>query len=234
MTSSRITVRSIERGVRLAKSHSAHRSPSLEQHALKHQMAAFVDHSHVEKTELSQLNERMSQYVHRVKALESENKRLLQSVDEAQLSWGGETREVREKYEQSLFDARQRIDDVANLKTVADVRNKRAQYEHAEYQKRADAHTRLADAAKTKIESMEREVAQQAESRDMYERSVADVRQDIEKHKVVRDETWANLVDLLDKLDDELYRRIAVEYNNQTLREHIEFIRQINEVFSFF
>ena len=36
-------------------------------------------------------------------------------------------------------------------------------------------------------------------------------------------------MDLLDKLDDELYRRIAVEYNNQTLREHIEFIKQINE-----
>jgi len=34
---------------------------------------------------------------------------------------------------------------------------------------------------------------------------------------------------LLKRLDDELYKRITVEYGNQTLREHIEFVKQINE-----
>ena len=53
---------------------------------------------------------------------------------------------------------------------------------------------------------------------------------EIDKNKKARDDTWANLVDLLDKLDDQSYKRIAVEYNNQTLREHIEFIKKINEV----
>lgn len=153
----------------------------------------------------------------------------MQHINETQLNWGSETRDIREKFEQNLFDVRTRIDDVANLKTVADVRNKRAQYENGEYQKRAEDNVRLGDQDKTKIKNMERELGQMRESAEMYKRSVSDQIHDIEKNKLTRDETWANLVDLLDKLDDELYRRIAVEYNNQTLREHIEFIKQINE-----
>jgi hypothetical protein len=234
------TTRSIERGVRVV-SKSQHCSSSKErqtrssrstspiEHALKQQMIAFVDHSNLEKSELGKLNDRMNQYVQRVKSLETENKSLMQHINETQLNWGSETRDIREKFEQNLFDVRTRIDDVANLKTVADVRNKRAQYENGEYQKRAEDNVRLGDQDKTKIKNMERELVQLRESAEMYKRSVSDQIHDIEKNKLTRDETWANLVDLLDKLDDELYRRIAVEYNNQTLREHIEFIRQINE-----
>lgn len=232
------TTRSIERGVRvISKSQTgskerqmrSSRSGSPVEHALKQQMIAFVDHSNLEKSELGKLNERMNQYVQRVKSLENENKSLMQHINETQLNWGSDTREVREKFEQNLFDVRTRIDDVANLKTIADVRNKRAQYEHGEYQKRSEDNARLCDNDKTKIKNMERELGQLRESADMFKRSVADQIGDIEKNKLMRDETWANLVDLLDKLDDELYRRIAVEYNNQTLREHIEFIKQINE-----
>ncbi len=50
-----------------------------------------------------------------------------------------------------------------------------------------------------------------------------------ERYKKNRDEAMATLNDLLDRLDDELFKRIGVEYNNQTLREQLEFIWQINQ-----
>jgi hypothetical protein len=230
------TVRTIERTVRVtSKSQSSKertsvrtRSASPIEH-VKQQLLAFVDHSQIEKSELGQLNERMSIYVNRVKALENENTKLMRDINEVQSTWGDGTRQVREQFEQNLFDMRTRIDDVANLKTIADVRNKRASYETGEYQKRLEDTVKFNDNDKNKIKNLERELVQLRENGELLQRSVGDQVQEIEKYKLNRDATWASLVDLLDKLDDELYRRIAVEYNNQTLREHIEFVKQINE-----
>ena len=87
----------------------------------------------------------------------------------------------------------------------------------------------MSDTDKSKIKNLERELFQLIESKDMLGKSFAEQIVDLEKYRVNRDEVWSNLVDLLDKLDEELFRRICTEYNNQTLREHIEFVRQVNE-----
>ena len=237
----RTTVRTIERGVRVtsnSKSASSKErtsrvssrsgSPACDLH-VKQQLHAFIDHSNLEKNELGKLNERFCAYVERVKALECENSRLMSDIHDAQSSWGDDTRKVREAYEQNLFDLRTRIDDVANLKTIADVRNKRSSYENCEYQRRLNDTIKLNDNEKQKIKNLERELCVARESNELLKKSIADELCDIEKYRLNRDETWAQLVELLDKLDDELYRRISVEYNNQTLREHIEFVKAVNE-----
>lgn len=238
-STARSTVRTIERGVRISskttskertssKTRVSSRSGSPIEH-VKQQLQSFVDHNNLEKSEMHKLNDRMSSYVNRVKLLENENTKLMKDINEIQLHWGDGTRKVRDTYEQNLFDMRTRIDDTANLKTVADVRHKRAQYENGEFQKRCDDTLRVNDAEKNKIRNLERELGQLRENEQLLKRSVADEIKDIEKYRSNRDETWNNLVDLLDRLDDELFRRISVEYNNQTLREHIEFVKQINE-----
>jgi chromosome segregation ATPase len=146
-----------------------------------------------------------------------------------QSHWGEGTRKIKEQYEQSLFDLRGRIDDVANCKTVAEVRNKRAQYELGEFQKRVEDTARVIDNDKSKIKNLEREICALRENKELLNKSLKEQLADLDKYRLNRDETWSNLVDLLDKLDDELFRRISVEYNNQTLREHIEFLKQIHE-----
>lgn len=88
---------------------------------------------------------------------------------------------------------------------------------------------RVSDAHGQKIKGLERELVQLNDSHDNLKQAVAAEIKDIERFKANRDDTWAGLVELLDRLDDELFRRIGVEYNNQTLREHIEFVKQINE-----
>jgi len=219
------TTRTIERGVRVI---SKSRSGSPVEH-VKQQLHAFVDYSNCEKQELSKLNDKMSNYVNRVKMLETENNKLMGAIHDMQSNWGEASRQVREQYEQSLFDMRGRIDDVAHLKTIADVRHKRAVYENGEYQKQLEDNYRVSEAHAEKIKSLERELVQLNDSHDNLKQAVAAEIKDIERFKANRDDTWAGLVELLDRLDDELFRRIGVEYNNQTLREHIEFVKQINE-----
>lgn len=225
MSVSRTTVRTIERGVRIA-SKSRSGSPC---ERVKQELHAFVDYSNCEKQELGKLNDKMSNYVNRVKMLENENHKLLSSIHDIQATWGEGSRQVREQFEQSLFDMRGRIDDVAHLKTIADVRHKRAVYENGEYQRQLEDNYRVSDAHGQKIKGLERELVQLNDSHDNLKQAVAAEIKDIERFKANRDDTWAGLVELLDRLDDELFRRIGVEYNNQTLREHIEFVKQINE-----
>jgi len=116
------------------------------------------------------------------------------------------------------------------MKALADVRNKRSQFETSEFQHRAEDTNKQLESGHNKIKNMEREIAQLRDTKDTYKSLVTDQLLEIEKNKLARDETWTSLVELLDKLDDESYKRIAVEFNNQTLREHIDFIKKINEV----
>ena len=225
MSVSRTTTRTIERGVRIA---AKSRSGSPCEH-VKQQLHAFVDYSNCEKQELGKLNTKMGSYVNRVKQLEGENTKLMREINDMQATWGEASRQVREQYEQNLFDMRGRIDDVAHLKTIADVRHKRAVYENGEYQRQLEDNYRVSDAHGNKIKNLERELVQLNDSHDCLKQAVAAEIKDIERFKANRDDTWAGLVELLDRLDDELFRRIGVEYNNQTLREHIEFVKQINE-----
>lgn len=225
MSVSRTTTRTVERGVRVA---SKSRSGSPTEH-VKQQLHAFVDYSKCEKQELGKLNNKMNNYVNRVKMLENENTKLMGAISDMQAAWGEGSRQVREQYEQNLFDMRGRIDDVAHLKTIADVRHKRAVYENGEYQRQLEDNYRVSDAHSSKIKNLERELVQLNDSHENLKQAVASEIKDIERFKANRDDTWAGLVELLDRLDDELFRRIGVEYNNQTLREHIEFVKQINE-----
>jgi hypothetical protein len=240
----RTTVRTIERGVRLGqKSQSStnlvvancrHRSGSNPRSTspcenVKHQISAFVHQTHAEKDDLNNLNARMSQFVCKAKNLEAQNHCLTKEIQDMQLHWGDGTRLIREQYEQGLYDMRGRIDDVSGLKTIADVRNKRAHYENIEFQRRVEDVARVSEADKNKIKNLEGELLRLADTKETLNRTFADQIVDLEKYRVSRDEVWSNLVDLLDKLDEELFRRICTEYNNQTLREHIEFVKQVNE-----
>lgn len=234
--STRGTVRTIERGIRISqKSHSTNslaisqpRSTSPIEH-VRQQLNAFVNHSHDEKNEMSKLNDRMGAYVKRVKMLENENSKLLLEINDRQAAWGDETRRVREQLEPTLYDMRGRIDKVANAKTIADVRNKRAQFENIEYQRKCDDNARAQNGDRNKIATLEHELNQLKETKLIMNRSLEDAKMDLQKQRLNRDQTWENLVQLLDKLDDEVYRRVDVEYSNQTLREHIEFVKQVNE-----
>lgn len=97
-TTIRSTVRTIERGVRCgpksqsqnnltitARSSSGHRSSSPAIDHVKQQLCAFIDHSQLEKNELSKLNDRMSSYVNRVKCLECENQKLMCNISDVQV-----------------------------------------------------------------------------------------------------------------------------------------------------
>jgi len=222
MSVAKVTQTTIERGVRVV-------STADNDMTVKKQLTAFLGYSLDEKKELDQLNSKLSSFIKRVRHLEAENSHLLGAINNMHATWGEDTRKVREQYDQNLLEMRGCIDEVAHLKTIADVRNKRAAYESGEFKYQLEEGTRLEEKQNNKIKGLERELLQLNDSYNFLKQAVDQEMKDIERHKGNRDDTWASLIELLDRLDDELFKRITTEYGNQTLREQIEFLRQINE-----
>jgi intermediate filament protein if len=227
------TVKTIERGIRFgpnktSRSQDADLDVTPEQQ-IKKQLNAFVKVSEVEKKDLTKLNDRLGGYVDRVKALEAENFKLLKDIQDIQSRWGEGSKLVKQQFEGDLFNLRTRIDDTANLKAIADVKLKRAQYEINDMQYRYEDLVRLRDSDKSKIGGLGYELEQTDSSRRSIYESIEDQNADIEKYRAQRDNIWMQMNDLLDRLDDEVLKRVSTEYNNQTLKEHIEFIKYVHE-----
>ena len=197
--------------------------------SMKQQVNSFADYSQCERDEFAKLNGKMSIYVNCVKRLESDNAALNRELADMKTNWGKESRDVQATFEEVLTETRARIDAVSHFKTIADVRNKRAAYENNEYQKQLENICLEREEYQHKIRNLERQLVQLEDSHACLKEATQAEIKDIERYKITRDNTWTLLVELLDKLDDELFKRIGLEFSNQTLKEQIEFNWQRNE-----
>ncbi|XP_003366279.1 intermediate filament protein ifb-1 [Trichinella spiralis] len=97
---------------------------------------SFLEATEKEKRELQNLNDRLSNYIDRVKGLESQNRKLVSDLEDLRSRWGKDTSEIKEKYAGSLSDARRTIDDMARQKTEVEVQISRLQDDIAEFRRR--------------------------------------------------------------------------------------------------
>jgi chromosome segregation ATPase len=220
----RTTIRTIERGIRYANK-DAESEPVEE---VKRQLNSFVRHSAGEKNDLNKLNDRMALYVDRVKQLENENFKLLREIQDVQSRWGDDTRLIKNQFESDLYDMRSRIDDMSNARAYADIRAKRATYNNNDLQQRYEEIMHLKDTEKYKILNIQNEIEQSNSNLSMLAKAIEDEKNDIKKYRMQQDELNVRLKDLMNRVDDEVLKRVGIEYNNQTLREHIEFLRHVH------
>ncbi|KAK6008877.1 intermediate filament protein [Ostertagia ostertagi] len=120
-------------------------SPALSANAAK----SFLEATDKEKKELQGLNDRLGNYIDRVKRLEEQNRKLVADLDELRGKWGKDTSEIKIKYSTSLSTARKDIDDSARRKAEIDVKVARLRDDLAEYRNRyEDSAPREADREK--------------------------------------------------------------------------------------
>ena len=106
---------------------------------------------------------------------------------------------------------------------------KRSSYDHAEHRRKMEDNNLIVDAHTNKIKTLEAELAQMKESQSCLLQATNAELQMYDRYKKAKDNAISTLSELLDRLDDELFKRIGMEYNNQTLREQLEFVLQINK-----
>jgi len=216
----------IERGVRLAHGNDDDYSVAPVKAMA---VLAIKQKRDQEKQVLGQLNDRFAKYIDRVKFLEGQNKKLLAELEELRQHWGEQSRQIRERYEPELLEARATIDDTTREKAVSEIRAKRSEYEVANFKRQYDDALNLIQADKNKMAGLEYLFQENQVELDLLRRQMHDAESDIEKYKKEVVRLNEDLSRLLSDLDQETLKRVKLENEKQTLEEQIPFLNAIHE-----
>jgi intermediate filament protein if len=224
MAETKIKRTTIERGVRLANGNEDDMAPVKAMAVM-----AIRQKRDQEKQVLGQLNDRFAKYIDRVKFLEGQNKKLLAELEELRQHWGEQSRQIRERYEPELLEARATIDDTTREKAVSEIRAKRSEYEVTNFKRQYDDALNLIQQDKNKMAGLEYLYQENQVELDLLRRQMHDAESDIEKYKKEVVRLNEDLARLLSDLDQETLKRVKLENEKQTLEEQIPFLNAIHE-----
>ncbi|CAI4233052.1 unnamed protein product [Auanema sp. JU1783] len=135
---------------------------------------SFAEITRREKAELQGLNNRLGQYIARVRLLEDQNKRFVGDLQQLSLSWGQKNRDNRVRISVDVKAYRQKIGQAERAHFEHDVRAKRTHFRINVLKKRiADIH-RLRDGDRHGLQDYEKSIREQlsilAQHQERYQR----------------------------------------------------------------
>nr|UFQ72724.1 intermediate filament b-like protein [Macrostomum hystrix] len=198
-----------------------------------HQTAADVNNMlngrEKEKRDMQELNERLASYIEKVRFLEAQNKKLSNELQQLKDRWGKETERVKVTYETELNQLRKLLGDSDKYKADSEVRISSLEDQLNELQVLLDEANRQHQVDHDTIDKLNQQLADYDGEISLLRRRVAtfdDERtRDQKELKRLRDEVNRLRVDL----DTETLNHINAENDAQSLREQLEFMKQIHE-----
>ncbi|CEF70969.1 Lamin Tail Domain domain and Intermediate filament protein family and Intermediate filament, ifa/ifb family-containing protein [Strongyloides ratti] len=200
-------------------------SPALSANAAQ----SFLEATTKEKKEMQGLNDRLGNYIDRVKKLEEQNRELVASLEELRGRWGKDTSEIKIKFSDSLASARKDIDDAARRKAEIDVKASRLRDDLAEYRHRYEDIQHRREADQEKITQWKHSIADAQNELSMLR---ARWKQLTEEEKRLANDNIRlrdELIKARNDLDEETLGRIDFQNQVQTLMEELEFLRRVHE-----
>ncbi|KAK1798565.1 hypothetical protein P4O66_006863, partial [Electrophorus voltai] len=182
-----------------------------------------------EKEDLRQLNDRLANYIERVRQLENEKSSVQLLLEEKEETATRELKNVRLLYETELADARKALDTTANERA-------RIQIEHSQlcedYRKLVARNSKkeaeLTSAVdrwrnlETALNSKEAEFANLLAANRRLENDVADLKTQVENLE-------SALANAKAQINSEMLRRVDAENQIQTLQEQMDFQKHVTE-----
>ncbi|CAD5212111.1 unnamed protein product [Bursaphelenchus okinawaensis] len=200
-------------------------SPALSANAAK----SFLEAADKDKKEMQGLNDRLGNYIDRVKKLEEQNRKLVSELEDLRSRWGKDTTEIKIRYTDSLSEARKNIDNAARNKAEVDVKVARLKEDLEEYRNRYEEIQRRREADRDHITTFTNMIADAQTELEML-RSRWKQLTDEEK-RLISDNAryWEELQKARNDLDEETLGSIDFHYQVQTLKEELEFLRRVHE-----
>lgn len=200
-------------------------SPALSANAAK----SFLEATDKEKKELQGLNDRLGNYIDRVKRLEEQNRKLVADLDELRGKWGKDTSEIKIKYSESLSTARKDIDDSARRKAEIDVKVARLRDDLAEYRSRYEDIQHRRESDREKITQWTNAIADAQNELEMLRARWKQLCDEEKRLNNDNSRIWEDLQKARNDLDEETIGRIDFQNQVQTLMEELEFLRRVHE-----
>jgi len=85
-------------------------------------ISAVTDSSEKEKKDLQGLNERLSNYIERVRFYEAQNRKLADELEKLKAKWGKETTQIKAMFQAELDEARRLLEAECKLKSHFELR----------------------------------------------------------------------------------------------------------------
>uniref|UniRef100_H3CFU2 Lamin A n=1 Tax=Tetraodon nigroviridis TaxID=99883 RepID=H3CFU2_TETNG len=181
-----------------------------------------------EKKDLSNLNDRLAVYIDKVRSLEIENASLRMRITESESTVSRDLSGIKAAYEAELADARTNLDQVAKERARLQLELSKLREEHKELKARNAKKESDLEAALGKLRDLEALLnAKDASfSTTLGEKQILETEvKDLKAQLAKLDETITNAKR---QLQDEMLRRVDAENRLQTLKEELEFQRNIH------
>lgn len=101
-----------------------------------HPSTELIESRQREKKDLQDLNDRLANYIEKVRFLEAQNRKLSADLEGIRGKWGSETSAVKLMYEKELAEARKLIDETAKNKAQIEIKVSRLTEDLAETRKK--------------------------------------------------------------------------------------------------
>jgi intermediate filament protein if len=200
-------------------------SPALSKNAAN----SILQATEKEKKEMQSLNDRLGNYIDRVKALEAQNRKLAGDLEDLRSRWGKDTTAIKKEFGGHLTDARRMIDDATRGKAQIEVQVARLQEDLKEYRRRYEQTVDARRSDKEKIERYTSAVADANAEIDLLRQRFKSLNDEHARYSRDNNRIWEELQKARADLDEETISRIDFQNQVQTLMEELEFLRRVHD-----
>ncbi|KAE8289168.1 Lamin-A Precursor [Larimichthys crocea] len=181
-----------------------------------------------EKEDLCNLNDRLAVYIDKVRSLELENAGLRMRITESESCVSRDLTGMKAAYEAELADARKTLDQVAKERARLQLDLSKIREEHKELKARNSKKESDLEAALVRLRDLEALLNSKDASLNTALGEKRALEAEVKDLKAQLAKLEGSLADAKRQLQDEMLRRVDAENRLQTLKEELEFQKNIH------
>uniref|UniRef100_A0A183BLV9 IF rod domain-containing protein n=1 Tax=Globodera pallida TaxID=36090 RepID=A0A183BLV9_GLOPA len=181
------------------------------------------------KKELSDLNDRLANYIEKVRFLEAQNRKLKADLDMLQGRRGKDTITIKTMYESEINTAKKLIEDTGKSKRELEADVAKLQRDLDEQRRKYEEAVRTRAGDREKLDDLLVQLSNLEAEISLLKRRIALLEEELGKLRKENTRLHSDLQRVRAELDQETLNRIDYQNQVQTLLEEIDFIRRSHD-----